>query len=67
MQWSPRMAETVALAAIGLGLALALLVVDAAGRILVGASALLVLSLAVRDAVARPRLAAGADGVDVRT
>jgi Bacterial PH domain len=67
VQWSPRIAETVALAAIGLGLALALLVVDAAGRILVGAAALLVLGLAVRDAVARPRLTAGPDGVDVRT
>ncbi len=67
MQWSPRPAETVALAAIGLGLALAVLVVDATGRVLVGAAALLVLGLAVRDVVARPRLAAGPDGVDVRT
>ena len=67
MQWSPRPAETVALAAIGLGLAFAVLVVDATGRVLVGAAALLVLGLAVRDVVARPRLAAGPDGVDVRT
>ena len=67
MQWSPRPAETVALVAIGLGLALAVLVVDATGRVLVGAAALLVLVLAVRDVVARPRLAAGPDGVDVRT
>jgi hypothetical protein len=53
--------------AIGLGLALAVLVVDATGRVLVGAAALLVLVLAVRDVVARPRLAAGPGGVDVRT
>ena len=66
MQWSPRPAETVALAAIGLGLALAVLVLDAAGRVLVGAAAVLVLVIAVRDVVARPRLAAGPDGVDVR-
>jgi hypothetical protein len=67
VQWSPRLPETVALATIGLGLALAVLVVDAAGRVLVGAAALLVLLLAVRDVVARPRLAAGPDGVAVRT
>jgi hypothetical protein len=67
VQWSPRPAETVALAAIGLGLALAVLAVDATGRVLVGAAALLVLGLVVRDVVARPRLAAGPDGVDVRT
>ena len=66
MQWSPRPAETVALGAIGLGLALAVLVVDTTGRVLVGAAALLVLVAVVRDVVARPRLAAGPDGVDVR-
>lgn len=67
MQWSPRPAGTVALAGIGLGLAVAVLVVDATGRVLVGAAAVLVLALAVRDTVARPRLAAGPEGVDVRT
>ncbi len=67
MQWSPRIPETAALAAIGLGLALAVLLVDAPGRVLVGAAALLVLAVAVRDLVARPRLAAGPDGVEVRT
>jgi hypothetical protein len=67
VQWSPRPAETAALAAIGLGLALAVLLVDPAGRILVGAAALLVLALAARDALLRPRLSAGPDGVDVRT
>ena len=67
MQWSPRSGETVALAAVGLGLALSVVVLDAAGRVLVGAGAVLVLVLAARDLLARPRLAAGADGVDVRT
>ena len=67
MQWSPRPAETVALAAVGLGLGLALVVLDAAGRVLVGAGALLLLVLAARDVVVRPRLTAGPDGVDVRT
>jgi len=67
VQWSPRGAQTGALAAVGLGLALAVVVLDAPGRILVGAAALLVLVLATRDLVGRPRLAAGPDGVEVRT
>jgi hypothetical protein len=67
VQWSPRPAETVALAAIGLGLALAVVLVDPLGRLLVGAAALLVLGVAARDALLRPRLSAGADGVVVRT
>ena len=67
MHWSPRPGETAALAVIGLGLALAVVVLDPAGRVLVGAAALLLVGLAVRDLVARPRLRAGPDGVDVRT
>jgi Bacterial PH domain len=67
VQWSPRPAETVALAAIGLGLALAVLLVDPVGRVLVGAAALLVLALAAHDALLRPRLSADPDGVVVRT
>ena len=67
VQWSPRPAETGALAVIGVGLGLAVLVVDATGRVLVGAAALLVLGVVVRDVVARPRLAAGPDGLEVRT
>lgn len=66
MQWSPRAGETAVLAVLGVGLALAVVFLDAAGRVLVGAGALLVLALAVRDLLARPRLAAGPDGVDVR-
>jgi hypothetical protein len=67
VQWSPRAAETIALAVIGLGLALAVPLVDPVGRFLVGAAAVLVLWLAVRDALLRPRLSAGPDGVVVRT
>jgi hypothetical protein len=66
VQWSPRGGETVALVVLGVGLALAVVFLDAAGRVLVGAGALLVLALAVRDVLTRPRLAAGPDGVDVR-
>lgn len=66
VQWSPRGAETAALVVLGLGLALAVLVVDPVGRVLVGTAALLVLALAVRDVLLRPRLAAGPDGVDVK-
>jgi hypothetical protein len=57
----------VTLVAVGVGLALSVVVLDAAGRVLVGLGAALVLVLAARDLLARPRLAAGPDGVDVRT
>ncbi len=67
MQWSPRPAETAALAAVALGLCLALLFLDAPGRVLVGAGAVLLAVLVARDLVGRPRLTAGPDGVDVRT
>lgn len=66
MQWSPRPGETGALVAVALGLGLALVVLDAPGRLLVGAGALLLLLLGLRDLVARPRLAAGPEGVEVR-
>jgi hypothetical protein len=67
VQWSPRAAETAALGAIGLGLALGALLVNVEGRLLLGAAAVLVLALVARDAVLRPRLSAGPDGVVVRT
>jgi hypothetical protein len=67
VQWSPRPAETAVLGAIGGVLLLALVFLDAAGRILVGAAALLAFALLVRDLLLRPRLSAGADGVAVRT
>ena len=66
MQWSPRSSEVVATAAIGLGLALAVLLVDPVGRVLVGGAALLLLGLAARDALVRPRVHAGPAGVTVR-
>jgi hypothetical protein len=66
VQWSPRAGETAALGAVGLGLALAAVAVDAAGRVLVGAAALLFLALAAHDALLRPRLAADDRGVAVR-
>ena len=40
--------------------------VEPPGLLLIAAGALLLLALAVRDVVARPRLSAGPDGVDVR-
>jgi hypothetical protein len=67
MQWSPRPGETAAFVAVALGLGLGLVVLDTPGRLLVGAGALLLLVLAARDGVARPRLTAGTDGVEVRT
>ncbi|MQA33428.1 PH domain-containing protein [Modestobacter roseus] len=66
MQWSPRPGETVALAAVGLALAVAAVFSDPAGRLLLGAAALLLGVVAVRDAVARPRLIVGPEGVTVR-
>ena len=66
MQWSPRPGETVALASVGLGLALTVLFLDTPGRVLVGAGAVLLLVLVARDVLVRPRLSAGPDGVDVR-
>jgi len=67
VQWSPRPEQTVVLVLAGLALAGTAVFLDAAGRIMVGAAALFLLVLAVRDVVARPRLSAGADGVHVRT
>lgn len=66
MQWSPRPAETLALASVGMGLALATVLLDSAGQVLVGAGAVLLFAVAARDLVARPRLSAGPDGVVVR-
>lgn len=66
VQWGPRTGEVVATALAGLGLALAVLVVDPVGRVLVGGAAVLLLGLAARDAVLRPRVRTGPDGVTVR-
>ncbi|MDP9430283.1 MAG: PH domain-containing protein [Actinomycetota bacterium] len=66
MEWSPRTGQTAALAVVGVLLGLAAGFLDPLGRVLVGAAALLLLALAVRDRLLRPRLAAGPDGVAVR-
>jgi hypothetical protein len=66
VEWSARPGGTAALAAGGAALALATVVLDPVGRVLVGAAALLLLALAARDRLVRPRLSAGPDGVAVR-
>ena len=66
VEWSPRAGETVALAAVGIALALGAALVDPVGRVLVGAAALVVLVLAARDAFLRPRLSTAPHGVTVR-
>ena len=66
MQWSPQPGEVVAKAVAGVGLALSTLLADPAGRVLLGAAAGLLLALAARDALLRPRLRADEDGVTVR-
>jgi 4-amino-4-deoxy-L-arabinose transferase-like glycosyltransferase len=66
VEWSPRTGETAVLAGVGAVLGLATMVLDPLGRVLVGAAAVLLLALAVRDRLLHPRLAAGPDGVVVR-
>jgi hypothetical protein len=66
VQWSTRLGEALGAAAVGAGLATAALLVDPVGRVLVGAAALLLLALATRDLLLRPRLATGPTGVTVR-
>jgi hypothetical protein len=66
VQWSPARAEGVALGTIGLGLLAGLVAVDAAGRLLLGAAAVLLLGMALRNLLLRPRLSAGPAGVRVR-
>jgi hypothetical protein len=66
-RWAPRPAETAA-AAGGAVIALALAAVaDAPGRVLFGVAAVGLLALVAVDLVLRPRLAADAGGVRVRT
>lgn len=56
----------VATAVVGLGLALAVVLVDPVGRVLLGGAALLLLGLAAHDALLRPRVRADGAGVTVR-
>ncbi|RBY92291.1 PH domain-containing protein [Blastococcus sp. TBT05-19] len=67
MRWSPPVVLPVVLALGGLLLGAVAALLDEAGRVLVGAAALLLVALAVRDAVLRPRLTAAADGLEVAT
>ncbi|MGY1855670.1 PH domain-containing protein [Modestobacter sp. SYSU DS0290] len=66
MQWSPHVGETVAVAVVGAALAVGAAFSDPAGRALLGAAALLLAGIALRDALLRPRLHAGPEGVTVR-
>jgi hypothetical protein len=66
VEWSPRTGETAVLAAAGVVLGLATVVLDPVGRVLVGAAAVLLLALSARDRLLRPRLAAGPEGIAVR-
>lgn len=67
MTWTTRTIETAAAAALGALLGAAALVVgDAPGRLLLVLAAAMLLGLAARDVLQRPRLAAGPDGVRVR-
>jgi len=67
VQWSPPKVVPATLAAGGVLLGAVTAALDDAGRVLVGAAALLLLALAARDALLRPRLAAAGDAVEVRT
>ncbi len=66
MEWSPHGGGTAVLAVLGVVLGGTAVLLDPLGRVLVGAAAVLLLALAVRDRLLRPRLAARADGVVVR-
>ena len=66
MQWSPRSWETASLAVVGAGLAVVAVGLEPIGRVLVGAAAVLALTLAARDLVLRPRLTVDGHGVVVR-
>ncbi|MGY1708917.1 PH domain-containing protein [Geodermatophilus sp. SYSU D00758] len=67
VEWSAPRAQGVLVWIGALLLAGAALVLDPAGRVLVGAAALLLAALGTRDLLLRPRLSAGPAGVAVRT
>lgn len=67
MTWTTRTIETAAAAVLGAVLGTGVLVVDEApGRILLALGAALLLGIALRDVLQRPRLTAGPDGLRVR-
>jgi hypothetical protein len=67
VHWSPAPAATGALWTGAVVLGVAALLLDTAGRLLVGAAALVLLGAGLHDLLVRPRLSADADGVVVRT
>jgi hypothetical protein len=66
-RWNPRPAETAAVAAGAVVAAALAIVADPAGRVLFGVAAVGLLALVALDLLLRPRLAADADGIRVRT
>lgn len=66
MEWSARPAVVAAPGGAGLVLGGAALLLEPVGRVLVGAAALLLLVLAARAALLRPRLSVSGTGVVVR-
>jgi Bacterial PH domain len=66
VEWSTRAVETVALVVAGVVLVVVAALLDPVGRVLVGAAAVLLLLLALRDRVLRPRLETDPDGLLVR-
>ncbi|MGY1916891.1 PH domain-containing protein [Blastococcus sp. SYSU DS0973] len=67
MQWSPPAYVPAVLAAGAALLGATTLLLDTPGRVLVGGAAVLLLALAARESVLRPRLRTGPEGVEVRT
>ena len=67
MQWSTRSGETAGAVLVAAALAGAALLADPVGRLLVGAAAAVLVAVAARDLLLRPRLATDGTGVTVRS
>ena len=67
MHWSTRPGETLVAAAVAIALGVGVLLVDAPGRVLLGAATALLVAVVVRDVLLRPRLRADDAEVVVRT
>jgi hypothetical protein len=67
VEWSARPGTVAALAGTGAVLGMGAVLLEPVGRVLVGAAAVLLLVLALRSALLRPRLAARSGGIVVRT
>ena len=67
MQWSTRSGETAGTVVVAAVLAGAALLADPVGRLLVGAAAAVLVAVAARDLLLRPRLATDGTGVTVRS